>query len=149
VSRSGERINDSGDGIRVLVLCVGGGILGIGGTSACARVVPVRRAPGTAVCRVLSRGSPPDIAFTRVATEVVRFEDTEVVRDEGGTRDAGDCAGEVDTFVRWRGVVAGLRFVALFGADVVRTRVLIRWVVGLLVFASDISVLRVDPDRVR
>lgn len=127
MSRSGERIDNSGDGIRVLVLCVGGGILGIGGTSACARVVPVRRAPGAAPCRVLSRGSPPDVAFTRVVTEVVRFEDTEVVRDGGGTRDANDCAGEVDTFVRWRGVVvAGLRFVALFGVDVVRTRVLIR-----------------------
>lgn len=127
MSRSGERIDDSGDGTRVLVLRVCGGILGIGGTSACARVVPVRRAPGAATCRVLSLVSPPDVAFTRVATEVVRFEDTEVVRNEGGTRDAGDCAGEVDTFVRWRGVVvAGLRFVALFGVDVFRTRVSMR-----------------------
>jgi hypothetical protein len=90
----------------------------------------VRRAAGTGACRVLSRlVLPPDVdvAFTRVAAELIRFDGTEVVRDEGGTRDAGDCVGEVDTFVRWRGVVvAGLRCAALFGADVVRARGLVR-----------------------
>ena len=37
----------------------------------------------------------------------------------------------------------------LFGAEVVRARGLMREVVTLLVFVSDISVQRVDPDKVR
>jgi hypothetical protein len=45
-------------------------------------------------------------------------------------------------------VVVGL-FATLFGTDVVRTRGLTREVVTLLVFVSDISVHRVDPDKVR
>jgi hypothetical protein len=45
-------------------------------------------------------------------------------------------------------VVAGL-FATLFGADAVRARGLMRDVVTLLVFVSDISVQRVDPDKVR
>jgi hypothetical protein len=45
-------------------------------------------------------------------------------------------------------VIVGL-FITLFGADVVRARGLMREVVTLLVFVSDISVQRVDPDKVR
>ena len=121
VSRSGIETVGSGDSIRVLVLSVDEGIPGIGGTSALARIVPVRRTPTVAVCRVLSRGSPPDAAFARVVAVEVRLEDTEVVRDKAGARETGDGAGEVDAFVRWRGArVAGLRFAGLFGADVVR-----------------------------
>jgi len=45
-------------------------------------------------------------------------------------------------------MVAGL-FGTLFGAEVVRARGLMREVVTLLVFVSDISVQRVDPDKVR
>jgi hypothetical protein len=68
-----------------------------------------------------------DVAALRVVAEEVRFEDTEGVRDEGVTRDEGDCVDEVDTFVRWRGAkVAGLRFATLFGTDVVRARGLVR-----------------------
>lgn len=121
MSRSGEGIDGPGDGIRVLVLSVCGGIIGIGGTRAYARVVPMRRTPGVAACRVLSRVSRPDVVITRV--------DTEVVRDGGVTRDAGGCADgvPVDPFARWRGGrAAGLRFAALFGADIVRTRGLLR-----------------------
>lgn len=127
MSRSGVETVGSGDRIRVLVLSVGGGILGIGGTSAFARVVPMRRMLAFAACRVLSRVSPPDAAFARVVAVEVRLEDTEVVRDKAGAREAGDGAGEVDAFVRWRGArVAGLRFAGLFGADVVRARALLR-----------------------
>ena len=109
----------------MLVLSVGGGILGSGGTSAFARVVPVRRTPADVASCVLSRMLPPDAAFVRVVTVEVRLEDTEVVRDDAGAREAGDGAGEVDAFIRWRGAeVAGLRFAGLFGADVVRARAL-------------------------
>jgi len=83
--------------MRVLVLSVCGGTLGTGGCCERARVVPVRRTPDVVACRALS---PPDVAVTRMAAEVVRREGTEVARDEAGTRDAGDWAGEVDTFVR-------------------------------------------------
>jgi len=126
VSRSGVE-TVGGDGIRVLVLSVDGGILGIGGTSALTRAVPMRRMLAVAACRVFSRVSPPDAAFARVVAVEVRLEDTEVVRDKAGAREAGDGAGEVDAFVRWRGArVAGLRFAGLFGADVVRARALLR-----------------------
>ena len=94
-----------------------------------ARVVRARVKPEAVACRVLSRAGVPDVAVTRVVAEVVRREDTGAVRDEVGGRDAGDGAGEVDAFVRWRG--------------------LMREVVRLLVFVSDISVMRVDPDKVR
>jgi hypothetical protein len=102
VSRSGEGIDGPGDGMRVLVLSVCGGIIGIGGTRAYARVVPMRRAPGDAACPVLSRVSRPDVAVTRVVAEEARFEGTGAVRDEGVTRTAGDCADgvPVDPFVR-------------------------------------------------
>jgi hypothetical protein len=139
----------SGDSIRVLVLSVCGGTLGTGGSSDRVRVVPVRRTPDVGACRALSRAEPPDVAVTRVVAEVVRREGAEVARDEAVTRDAGDWAGEVDTFVRWKGTaVAGL-FATLFGADAVRARGLMRDVVTLLAFVSDISVQRVDPDKVR
>ena len=146
--RSGGVIVDSGDSIRVLVLSVCEGTLGTGGNSERARVVPVRRMTDVAACLALSRAELPDVAATRVVVEDVRREDTEAA-DEAGGRDPGDWAGEVDTFVRWKGaVVAGL-FITLFGAEVVRTRGLMREVVTLLVFVSDISVQRVDPDKVR
>jgi hypothetical protein len=45
VSRSGVDNGSSGDGIRVLVLSVGGGIRGIGGLGERARVVDVRDTP--------------------------------------------------------------------------------------------------------
>ena len=45
-------------------------------------------------------------------------------------------------------MVAGL-FTTLFGTDVVRARGPMRDVVTLLAFVSDISVQRVDPDKVR
>ena len=133
----------------MLVLSVCVGTLGTGGTSERARAVPMRREPGVVGCRVLSRAAPPDIAVPRVAAEVVRREDTEVPCDEVRTRDAGDEVGVVDSFVRWWAVaVAGL-FVTLFDADVVLARGLMRDVVTLFVFASDMSVQRVDPDKVR
>jgi hypothetical protein len=101
VFRSGGVIDGSGDSIGVLVLSVCGGTLGTGGSSERARVVPVRRTPDVVACRALSRAEPPDVGVTRVVAEVVRREDPEVARDEAGTRDAGDWAGDVDTFVRW------------------------------------------------
>jgi len=127
MSRSGVE-TVGGDSIRVLVLSVGRGIPGIGGTSALERAVPMRRMLAVAAaCRVLSRVSPPDAAFARVVAVEVRLEDTEVVRDKAGAREGGDGAGEVDAFVRWRGArVAGLSFAGLFGADVVRARALLR-----------------------
>lgn len=118
MSRSGVETVGPGDSIRVLVLSVGGGILGIRGTSTLARAVPVRRTPTVAACRVLSRVSPPGAAFARVVAVEVRLEDTEVVCDKAGAREAGDGAGEVDAFVRWRGA----RVAGLFGADAVRAR---------------------------
>jgi hypothetical protein len=87
--------------MRVLVLNVCDGTPGTGGSSDRARVVPVRRTPDVGTCRALSRAKPPDVPVTRVVEEVVRREDTEAACDEAGTREAGDCAGEVDTFVRW------------------------------------------------
>jgi hypothetical protein len=45
VSRSRGGIGSSGDGIQVLVLSVGGGMRGIGGTGERARVVDVRDMP--------------------------------------------------------------------------------------------------------
>ncbi len=139
----------SGDSIRVLVLSVCGGAFGTGGASERARVVPVRRRLGVVGCRALSRAEPPYVEVTRVVAEVVCREDTEAACDEVRTRDASDWTGEVDTFVRcWGTAVAGL-FVALFGTDVVRARGPLRDVVTLLVFVSDISVQRVDPDKVR
>lgn len=45
MSRSGDDARSSGDGIRVLVLSVGGGIRGIGGAEGRARVVDVRDTP--------------------------------------------------------------------------------------------------------
>jgi hypothetical protein len=111
----------------VLVLSVDRGILGSGGTSAFARVAPVRRTPEVAASCVLSRMLPPDAAFARIVAVEVCLEDTEVVRVDAGAREAGDGAGEVDAFVRWRGAeVAGLRFAGLFGADAVRARALAR-----------------------
>ena len=75
---------------------------------------------------------------TRVVAAGGRREDPEVAR------------GEVGAFVRWRATGdSGLRFVTLFDAEVVRVRGLVRVVVRLVVFVSDISVVRVDPDRVR
>lgn len=147
--RSGGVIVDSGDSMRVLVLSVCEGTLGTGGSNERARVVPVRRMPDVAACRALSRAELPDVAVTRVVVEDVRREDTEAARDEAGGRDPGDWAGEVDTFVRWLGAVVVGLFVTHFGADVVRARGLMREVVTLLVFVSDISVQRVDPDKVR
>lgn len=139
----------SGDTISVLVLNVCVGALGTGGTSERARVVLVRCRLGVVGCRVLSRAAPPDVAVRRVVAEVVRREDTEVVWDEVRTREAGDDVGVVDTFVRWwAAAVTGL-FVTLLGADVVLARGLMRDVVTLFVFVSDISVQRVDPDKVR
>ncbi len=146
--RSGGVIG-SGDSIRVLVLSVCGGTRGTGGTRERAPVVSVRRRLGVVGCRVLSRAVPPEVAVTRVVAEVVCREDTDAACDEGRTRDAGDDAGEIDTFVRCCGTaVAGL-FVTLFGAEVVRARGPMRDVVTLLGFVSDISVQRVDPDKVR
>jgi hypothetical protein len=148
VLRSGGVIG-SGDSINVLVLCVCVGTLRNGGTSERARVVPMGRRLAVGGCRVLSRAAPPDVAFPRVVVEAVCREDTEVACDEVRTRDAGDEVGVVDTFVRWRATaVAGL-FVTLFGADVVLARGLMRDVVIPFVFVSDISVQRVDPDKVR
>jgi hypothetical protein len=100
VFRSGGVIDGSGDSMRVLVLSVCGGTLGTGGCSDRARVVPVRRTPGVRACRALSRAELPDVAVTRVVADVDRRDDTEAACDEAGTRDAGDWAGEVDTFVR-------------------------------------------------
>jgi hypothetical protein len=138
----------SGDTISVLVLSVCVGTLGTGGTSERARDEAMRRL-GAVGCRVLSRAAPPDVAVPRVVAEVARREDTEVAWDEVRTREAGDDVGVVDTFVRcWATAVAGL-LVALFGADVVLGRGLMRDVVTLFVFVSDISVQRVDPDKVR
>jgi hypothetical protein len=148
VFRSGGVVG-SGDCISVLVLRVCVGTLGTGGTSERARVVPMRRELGVVGCRVLSRAALADVAVPRVVTEVVCREDTEVACDEVRTRDAGDEVGVVDTFVRWwAAAVAGL-FVTLFGADVVLARGLMRDVVTLFVFVSDIAVQRVDPDNVR
>jgi hypothetical protein len=148
VFRSGEVIG-SGDCISVLVLNVCVGTPGTGGTSERARVVPMRCELGVVGCRDLFRAAPPDVAVPRVVAEAVRREDTEVACDEVRTRDAGDEVGVVDTFVRWWATaVAGL-FVTLFGADVVLGRGLTRDVVTLFVFVSDISVQRVDPDKVR
>jgi hypothetical protein len=147
VFRSGGVVG-SGDNMSVLVLSVCVGTLGTGGTSERARVVPCRK-PGVVGCRVLSRAAPPDIAVPRVVAEFVCREDTEVACDEVRTRDAGDEVGVVDTFVRgWEIAIAGL-FVTLFGADDVLARGLKRGVVTLFVFVSDISVQRVDPDKVR
>lgn len=137
----------SGDSISVLVLSACVGTPGTGGTSERARVVPMRRELGVVGCRVLSRAAPPDVAVPRVVAEVVCREDTEV--DEVRTRDAGDEVGVVDTFVRWWVTAAAGLFVTLFGADVVLARGLMRDVVTLFVFVSDISVQRVDPDKVR
>jgi hypothetical protein len=146
VFRNGGVIG-SGDCISVLVLSVCVGTLGTGGTSERPRVVPMRREPGVVGCRVLSRAAPPDVAVPRVVAEVVCLEDTEVACDDVRTRDAGEEVGVVDTFVRWW-ATAGL-FVTLFGADVVLSRGLMRDVVTLFVFVSDISVQRVNPDKVR
>lgn len=148
--RSGGVIG-SGDSISVLVLSVCAGTLGTGGTSKRVRVVPVRRKPGVVGCRVLSlsRAAPPDVAVRRVVTEVVCREDTEGACDEVRTRDVGDVLGVVDTFVRWWATAVTGLFVTLFGADVVLARGLMRDVVTLFVFVSDISVQRVDPDKVR
>jgi hypothetical protein len=78
------------------------------------------------------------VVLTREVADRARREDTEVA------------CGEVGAFVRWRAAgVAGLGFVALFGEEVVRARELVRVVVRLVVFASDISVVRVDADKVR
>ena len=133
----------------MLVLSVCAGTLGTGGTSERARVVPMRRELGVVGCRVLSRAAPPDVVVPRAVVEVVFREDTEVACDEVRTRDTGDEVGVVDTFVRWWATaVAGL-FVTLFGADVVLARGLMRDVVTLFVFVSDISVQCVDPDKVR
>ena len=144
VFRSGGVIG-SGDSIRVLVLSVCVGTLGTG-TSGRARVVAVRRKLGAIGCRVLSRAAPPDVVAPRIVAEVVCREETEVACDQVRTRDAGDEAG---AFVLWWATaVAGL-FVRLFGADVILARGLMRGVVTLFVFVSDISVQRVDPDKVR
>lgn len=138
-------VNGSGDCISVLVLSVCVGTLGTGGTSERARIVLTGRL-GVVGCRVLSRAAPLDVAVPRV---VICREDTEVACDEVRTRDAGDEEGVVDTFVRcWVFAVGGL-FVTLFGADVVLARGPMREVVTLVVFVSDISVQRVDPDKVR
>lgn len=146
--RSGGVIG-SGDSICVLVLSVCVGTLGTGGTSERARVVPMRRKLGVVGCRVLSRAAPPDVAVPRVVAEVICRGDTEVACDEVRTRDAGDDVGVVDTFVRWWATAVEGLFVTLFGADVVLARGLMRDVVTLFVFVSDISVQRVDPDKVR
>ena len=74
----------------MLVLSVCEGMLGTGGSSERARVVPVRRTPGVVACRALSRAELPDVAVTRVVAEDVSREDAEVARDEAGTRAAGD-----------------------------------------------------------
>jgi hypothetical protein len=67
-----------------------------------------------------------------------------------GREDIEVACGDVDAFVRWRAIgVAGLRFAVLLGEEVVRVRGLVRVVVRLVVFASDISVARVDADKVR
>lgn len=146
--RSGGVIG-SGDCISVLVLRVCVGTLGTGGTSKRVRVVPTRRELGVVGCRFLSRAAPPDVAVPRVAAEVACREVTEVACDEVRTRDAGDEAGVVDTFIRWWATALAGLFVALFGADVVLARGLMRDVVTLFVFVSDTSVQRVDPDKVR
>ena len=125
--------------------CVGGGIVGIG-TNGRTRVVLVRSTPEVGACRDLSRAEPPDVSITRLVAGDVRREDREGATNEVRTQDADDRVGEVDTLVRWRGVVgARLGFAAFFGAAIVR----VREVVTLLAFISETSVLRVDPDKVR
>ena len=136
MSRSG--IVGSGDGIRVLVLSVGGGIRGIGGTGERVRAVDARDTLEVVRRRPPSRAEPPDVVVTRVGAAGARREDTELARGEAGA------------FVRWRATGdAGLRFVAIFDAEVVRVRGLVRVVVRLVVFVSDIFVVRVEPDKVR
>ena len=135
MSRSGDGNGGSGDGIRVLVLCVDGGIVGIGRTSGRTRVVLVRSTPEVGACRDLSRAEPPDVSVTRLVAGDVRREDREGATNDSEvrTQDADDRVGEVDTLVRWRGVVgARLGFAAFFGTDVVR----VREVVTLLAFIS-------------
>jgi hypothetical protein len=70
---------------------------------------------------------------------------------DGARREDTEVAfGEVGAFIRWRAAgVAGLGFTMLFGEEVVRTRGLVRVVVTLVDFVSDISVVRVDADKVR
>jgi len=144
VFRSGGVIG-SGESMRVLVLSACTGAFGTGGNSGRARAVTVRRKLGVVGCRVLSRAAPPDVAVPRV---VVCRVVTEVACNDVRTRDAGDIAGVVDNFVLT--AVPGL-FGTLFGTDVVLARGLMRDVVTLFAFVSvsDISVQRVDPDKVR
>lgn len=148
MSRSSDDIESSGDGVRVLVLRAGGGILGTGGTGERTRAVDVRDTPEVVRCRAASRTGPPDAAAPRAAATGVRREDTEMVGGEVGRRGAVDGIGDVACLVRWRGA-GGLRFATLLGADVVRARGVTRVVVRLLAFASGTLVLRVDPDTVR
>ncbi len=148
MSQSSDDIESSGDGVRVLVLRAGGGLLGTGGTGERARVVDVRDTPEVVRSRAVSLTGPPDAAAPRAAAAGIRREDTEVVGGEVGRRGAVNCTGDVACLVRWRGV-GGLRFATLFGADVVRARGATRVVVRLLPFASGTVVLRVDPDTVR
>jgi hypothetical protein len=71
---------------------------------------------------------------------------------DGARREDTEVAfGEVGAFIRWRAAgVVGLGFATLLGEEVVRIRGPVRVVVvTLVVFVSDISVVRVDADKVR
>jgi hypothetical protein len=75
---------------------------------------------------------------------------TREVADGPDREDVEVPRGVVATFVRWRAIgVAGLRFAALLGEEVVRVRGPVLVIMRLVVFASDISVARVDADKVR
>jgi hypothetical protein len=102
---------------------------------ACA--VDVRDTPRLCV-DALSRAELPGVVPTREVADGPDREDVEVPR------------GVVAAFVRWREIgVAGLRFAALLGEEVVRVRGPVRVVIRVVVFASDISVAGVDAVKVR
>ena len=135
----------SEESMRMLVLSACTGAFGTGGNRGHARAITVHRKLGVVGWHVLSRAAPPDIAVPRV---VICRVDTEVACNEVRPHNAGDIAGVVDNFVLT--ALPGL-FGTLFGTDVVLARGLMQDVVMLFAFVSvsDISMQRVDPDKVR